>query len=435
VTPLPLVQFNNANQRIKQWTPTTFAALEGKIERDLEGMIACDLATLGIEELARTDRKYQVLRQCQLPRQMASTIKPDILVIREDGELFVIEVKVGTNAELFDRKAIGQVIEYASAISQLSEAELANMLDLENKGLNLGELFDHWFMTPKYTTPYRVQNARKLVNNIVSGNINLFIVSDVLPSGAYNWIDGWSTQSHVPFNFSAIEVTPFVNDHDASLLLVPQTKIETAIISRTVVEVKQVGEQVAVKILPTSVDQIEQNQKKTHKRQNQPTILGEMLNSISQNAISLLNERSERTYKSSHIIHKRDDFEQIVFDGKDCYLVALRIYLRGEYPIGWLAWVESSTERIDYHDQVPAIFESFMISTGNKYQVSFDTGPNISCRGMGVSSLPPNNLISSAKILTSHFKEDICDTPALRDELSKIYAMLIEAMIKVIESK
>ena len=52
MTPLPLVQFNSANQRVKPWTPTTFAALEGKIERDLEGMIACDLATLGIEELA-----------------------------------------------------------------------------------------------------------------------------------------------------------------------------------------------------------------------------------------------------------------------------------------------------------------------------------------------------------------------------------------------
>ena len=54
---------------------------------------------------------------------MVSTIKPDLVVILEAGELFIIKVKVGTNAELFVRKAIGKVIEYIFTISQLSEAK------------------------------------------------------------------------------------------------------------------------------------------------------------------------------------------------------------------------------------------------------------------------------------------------------------------------
>jgi hypothetical protein len=431
--PIPLVQFNRVNQPTIVWTPTTFADLEGKFEQDLEEMIASNLNTLGINELARTDFKYQVLRQCQLPREFSSTIRPDLIVVREDGELFVIEVKVGTNTELFNRKAIGQVIEYASAISQLSESKIANMLDRDNMGLNLGELFDYWFITPEHKSHYRVQNSRQFLRNVEIGNINLLIVSDILPSGAYNWIDEWSTQSHLPFKFSAIEVKPFVNSHDESILLVPQTKIETVIISRSVVEVKQLDGQVTVNIQYPSIRHIEQNQKSIINKQAEPLSLGDLFDFIMQAAQIKLGGDISKKYKAKHDIQKRDDFEQIVFTSKLKHVAALRIYLSDEKPIGWLAWIEYGRETVDPNDRVPLMFEIFRKNSNHRYDLTFDTGANARYRGMGVSSSTSEAIAENASTLSSYFQEPIIDSHALRDELSEIYVQFIKAMIEVLD--
>ena len=125
--PLPIIQFNNSNQPIA-WNATSFTEL-GKKEKDLEEYIANNLATLGLEELANPGHQYKALQQCSLPRNGNSTIYPDIIIIRDDGELFIIEVKLGNNREVFSREAVGQILEYASALSTLDKTELALMLN------------------------------------------------------------------------------------------------------------------------------------------------------------------------------------------------------------------------------------------------------------------------------------------------------------------
>jgi hypothetical protein len=253
--PLPIIQFNTSNEPIT-WSATSFKEL-GKAEVDLEEYIANNLATLGLDELARSTYRYQVLRQCQLPRKIGSPIKPDIVVVREDGELFIIEVKLGSNQELFNRKAIGQIMEYASAISDLDKDTLAYMLNDKGQTKTLGELFDHWFAKSVQTHAFRMDPAQALISNIESGKINLLIASDILPSGAYDYIDDLTTKSLLPFNFSAVEITPFKSLNSDLIMLIPQLRIETVIMSRTVVEVKQKAENKSTSINISSVDENE----------------------------------------------------------------------------------------------------------------------------------------------------------------------------------
>ena len=261
MNPLPIIQFKGTNDPIS-WHPTNFKKLN-RSEDDLETYIASNLATLGLEELVKTNYQYKVIRQPPLPRRNNSTVYPDIVVVREDGELFIIEVKLGSNQDMSNRKAIGQILDYASALSALNKSELASMLNkenLHNNELSLGVLFDHWFKESKNI--FRTDRCQTFLKNISQSKINLLLVCDQLPSGVYDFVDDLTTESHLPFSFSAVEVTPFKTPKSDSIMLIPQLKIETTIISRTVVEIKQVGEQVNVNVQPSSAEEIKTKIKK-----------------------------------------------------------------------------------------------------------------------------------------------------------------------------
>ena len=270
---IPIIELSYSGESAN-WVATTFKELK-KSESEFENMLANEnnLACFGIPELVDKRYKYKIFQQCILPRQNASNIRPDIIILREDGEVFIIEVKLGSNRELFDRRAIGQIIEYASAISELTDNDLAKMFG-KNTSKSLGELFDEWFQESSYS----VQNRMNLVENISTGKINLVIVSDFVPSGSYDWIDEWSTKSHLPFNFSAIQITPYQKIGESGLLLIPQEKIKTAIISRTVVEVREKSDVSVPEISISSAEEINQNTNST--KSTSEMIYGSLLTEV-----------------------------------------------------------------------------------------------------------------------------------------------------------
>jgi len=336
--PLPIIQFTRSNEPIA-WNATSFTKL-GKKEKDLEEYIANNLATLGLYELARSNLRYQVLRQCQLPRKIGSPIKPDIVVVREDGELFIIEVKLSKNQELFNRKAIGQIMEYASAISDLDKDTLAYMLNEKGETRSLGELFDYWFEKSVQANAFRKDPAQALISNIESGRINLLIASDLLPSGAYDYIDELTTKSLLPFNFSAVEVTPFKSSESDLIMLVPQLKIETVIISRTVVDVKQSTGSEVTSINISSVDDNESSSSSSRPSASTSKLTyGTFLTNISQ--------ESTNKWKINRRVGLWDQMYRTVGD----HTCILRIFLTDEKPV-MAIFIEYKRKSYDPSDRI-----------------------------------------------------------------------------------
>jgi hypothetical protein len=427
--PLPIIQFNEAGDPLV-WTAATFKEALGdgdvshthmrkQFEGKFEQLIHNNLSVLGIYELSDKRFKYKSFLQCPLPRRNGSAIQPDIIVIREDGELFIIEVKLEYNTELFNRKAIGQVIEYASAVSALTEVELTNMLNSTNDDFSLGELFDHWFGP---SSPYRIQNRINLVNNIAAGKINMLIVSDILPSGAYDWINDWTSKSHLPFNFSAIEVTPFKNSQNNSILLIPQTKVKTEIISRTVVELKQQDGNIKAEITINSAAEIEQNQKRIT---SEKIIFIDTLNELIKQT-----QIKTKTQIKYTIKRRSSNQEQIVFI-KNKYVSALRLYLNEDGKIiDWLVWIEYGSPHIDPDDKVLDAIALVKADFDN-YKINFDKGPNTEYRGAGISSQHSLMSTTNPNTLGQTDQPVIEDTEALRDELSTLYAAFIKAHLAI----
>jgi hypothetical protein len=303
--PLPIIQFSSSNEPIA-WNATSFTKM-GKKEKDLEDHIASNLVTLGLEEIANPAYQYKAFQQCSLPRNGNSTIYPDIIVIREDGELFIIEVKLADNKDVFSREAVGQIFEYASALSALDKTELALMLNQDKQPSSIGELFDHWF---KGKNTFRNDPAQSLLRNIERSKINLLLVCDRLPSGVYDWIDDLTTASHLPFDFSAVEVTPFKASSGDSIMLIPQLKIETTIISRTVVEVKQAGGQVEVNVQPSSAEEIQTKIKKKTKSDYRKVKMQEIQTLLDYDLVPF-------------------DIEKLWMHSKSCYCCNIRLPLGG----------------------------------------------------------------------------------------------------------
>ena len=249
----------NSNGEIETWTATTLDQI-GKSEEYFEDIIEASPELLGLKS-RRTGvhGPYKVFRQLSLRTPSGRTIFPDIVVLTASGHVIISELKKGSNAELYDRKVIAQIIDYASSFSALSEDQVVEMFSPQPNGFSWIQLIESFFPNEESLE----ELASELLNRIQSGKLNLSIACDKIPPVLPSIVAGIVSQSSLGFELDLVEVTPFIRNQDEinEIIFVPTPRLSTEIVSTTKVEViYKHGDQppsLIVKVEP--VDEIEEN--------------------------------------------------------------------------------------------------------------------------------------------------------------------------------
>lgn len=259
----------NANDAV-MWKPTLLAEL-GHDEKYLEDLIAChpELLELDPYETGVSGRMV-AFQQVKLPTPTGRVVKPDILFLSESGQVVVVEVKLGGNAELHDRRVVAQVIEYAAALSQCTEEELCRLMGGE------GEAFEDLIARHFPNTSKKHALARALLRRLRDAEIHLIVAADRAPDGLHELVRGVTRQAALgAFTLRVIEIMPFKAEGVDGLLLLPKVRVETEIVARTAVTVslpEDKGSRPSVSVVTTAADEIAETLKRT-KRPLRPEFL------------------------------------------------------------------------------------------------------------------------------------------------------------------
>ncbi len=242
----------------RSWTPTTLEAL-GLDEKVLEDAIAQNPSLLGFDSRrSGISGDFKSFTQVTLRTPTKRTIYADVVFFTASGHIIIVEVKRYGNPELRDRAVIAQVIDYASTIQSLGEIELCNAF-ASSSDQTWTELTNTWF--PLENDPEDL--ALLLHQRMRTGQINLVIACDRIPTGLFDVARGVSTQSAVGFELDLVEIRPFsLNDStDSSVLFLPHNRWSTETVARTVVTVEfEAGTpKPEVKVVTTAAEEISEN--------------------------------------------------------------------------------------------------------------------------------------------------------------------------------
>ncbi len=100
--------------------------------------------------------------------------------------------------------------------------------------------------------------AQTLLRRVRAGEIHLVLACDRMPPGISDWIDRVSRQSSLPYEFRVVEIVPHVRKGSTSpVILVPNLRLETHVVSRTVVEIRRSDQTQDVQVLVQTPDAAE----------------------------------------------------------------------------------------------------------------------------------------------------------------------------------
>ena len=239
--------------------PATLKQL-GKDEEFLESVLAEHPELLGIQN-RRTGiyGPFGIFRQVSLPTPAGREIYPDIVMLAASGHFIVVEVKLGHNQELKDRRVIAQIIDYASSFAALDEQQLIQVFD---KTLEKPE---SWIELVTKLFPNQ-DNSEELADLLLerasTGALNLVIACDRVPPGVPELVSGIASQQTTAFDLDLVEVQPFADvaaAEGSEILFVPTVRLSTEIVARTVVTINDERDaaKASVSVLTTSLEEIE----------------------------------------------------------------------------------------------------------------------------------------------------------------------------------
>lgn len=230
----------------------------GKNEEYLEDIIAKHPELLELE-LIKHGILPKVFRQRELKNTSGDSVFPDIILLFPTGDVVVVEVKLSDNPDLRSRKAIAQIIDYASAFVDKQEDDLTAIFS------NSGEIIPVWehFIGQVFPQVKDVETlADQIKMRLQSGAVHLVIACDVAPAGLKRLIKGVAQQSALPFDLSMVEIKPFIRAgcENGNVLFVAGKSLSTNIVNRTVVTVRYEeasSPRPAVSVKTTAMDDIE----------------------------------------------------------------------------------------------------------------------------------------------------------------------------------
>lgn len=240
------------------WNPMTLDQL-GKDEKFFENILVRSPELLSLES-RRTGihGPFQIFQQVAMETPSGRSIYPDIVILAASGHVIVIEVKRYVNPELRDRAVIAQIIDYASSFAALSEKDCIKLFADDHQETWTDSISA---MFPKEPSPDEL--ADMLLRRMQTGEVNLIIACDKIPSGLPDVVSGIATQSAFGFGLDLIEVVPWVREvsETAEILFVPSTRLTTEIVSRTAVTVtyREGDSKPSINVQTTSLEDIEES--------------------------------------------------------------------------------------------------------------------------------------------------------------------------------
>ncbi len=232
------------------YVPTTLND-QGLGEEALERAIESNLDLLDLDEAGVRFGAHVIVRQMSFRGPRGGTLRPDLVVLTDAGHVIVVEVKRAGNEELADRRALTQVIDYASGLSVLSDRQLAEALG------GFSSLLD--FVRTRFPKARKPDVLARDLAEAFRSSLRLIVACDNFPPGVESWLRGVANQSSLAFELSVLELQPFVAENGrGDVIFVPTTRARTEIISRTAVVVRnEVGsDRVVVDVRVESGDDI-----------------------------------------------------------------------------------------------------------------------------------------------------------------------------------
>lgn len=248
---------------VQHWKATTLREA-GLKEADLEATIATDLRCLDLD--LRYGQSFSV-RQSSLTSPDGQMLRPDLIAVTDHGDLVVVEVKLLGNVELGRRDVVAQVVDYAAALSRLSEARLLAVLDPAGKHQHISDLLAA--RLPGIHEPDDVADV--LLGRAKQGEIMLVIACDRSHRSLVEWVRAAASQSALGFELRVVELTPHVNaSAPGEVLFRATTRAKTEVISRTAIQITHEPgtANVVVNVAVTPGEEIEANV-----RSDQPAML------------------------------------------------------------------------------------------------------------------------------------------------------------------
>lgn len=245
---------DSAGKRSK-WTPTTLADCK-KQESFLEEAIAHDFSILALAAHGIHLVDIKIFRQVQLLSPEGNLRKPDIVAVSRTGDLVVVEAKRSSNAELYGRAVVAQVVDYVATAASTSEADLLRAFG--SPATNWEEFARQAWPEEPHVEWFAASIRRKLKE----GHVCLVIACDRAPDGLVEIVQAVANQQALAFELRVVEITPFVcAEQPGTVMLQAHHAVETKVIHRTVVTIRNEAgsDRVTVQVAADDADKIAQN--------------------------------------------------------------------------------------------------------------------------------------------------------------------------------
>jgi len=241
------------NGSVQRWKPATLASTNLP-EAHLEEALKHDMGILG---LSRRGVRYSQIRtwtQLTIPTPDGRNIRPDIIGLTDSGHVVIVEVKRFGNPELTGRDVIAQIVDYAAALSTMSEDMLAARFGRTSPSIRFAEVVKSEF--PSLPDPQGL--TTEFLRRFSQGDLVLVIACDKVPEEIAVWIRAIGNQSALNFELRVVEVTPYVcDDAPGEVIYSAVPVVETVIIARTAITISNEidGDRIVVNVgLDTAED-------------------------------------------------------------------------------------------------------------------------------------------------------------------------------------
>ena len=292
----------------------------GLKEADLERAILAQPKTLILNPLELPSGQIKAYSQTSL-RIGNSTRRPDVVILTEQADVVIVEVKRLVNNELKDGKqAIAQVVEYAALLADTPEAEVVGALT-KRQHSSWDAICQHDF--DSIDSPKGV--AKKFRQRVGDGDIHLVIACDSAPSELSDLVRAASNLNALGFTLHVVEVRPMVPDRvpehgEFPIAWVPWPRLDTEIVHRTSVTVRveksdlEGAPSISVNVEPDTADDLKEKlaaserrvPKHVMRRKEQQAVLKPLAESLDMQAVDLWEE-----FHSIHQAVMEADWEEL----------------------------------------------------------------------------------------------------------------------------